>query len=41
MKTIEVDGIDSWIHISNLEYFNGPILNYTILEGYWNSSIFL
>ena len=24
-KAIEMDGIESWIHISNLKYFNDPI----------------
>ena len=33
MKAIEVDGIDSWIHISNLEYFNGPIVKLYNVRG--------
>ena len=33
MKAIEVDGIDSWIHISNLEYFNGPIVKLYNIRG--------
>ena len=33
LKAIEVDGIDSWIHISNLEYFNGPIVKLYNIRG--------
>ena len=33
IKAIEVDGIDSWIHISNLEYFNGPIVKLYNVRG--------
>jgi len=33
LKAIEVDGIGSWIHISNLEYFNGPIVKLYNIRG--------
>ncbi len=33
IKAIEVDGIDSWIHISNLKYFNGPIVKLYNIRG--------
>lgn len=33
MKAIEVDDIGSWIHISNLEYFNGPIVKLYNIRG--------
>ena len=33
LKAIEVDDIKSWIHISNLEYFNGPIVKLYNIRG--------